>query len=90
MQAFSLSLAASTLGQLQGTGLASKAYDFRLRFWDRFLGSFLNASSSKVTSLRAALRAEFLEPQKLHILGTTNVGPNHLNHLLGCFVLPSL
>ena len=22
--------------------------DFRLRFWDRFLGSFLNASSSKV------------------------------------------
>ena len=39
--------------------MASKAYDFRLRFWDRFLGSFLNASSSKVTSLRAALRAEF-------------------------------
>ena len=53
------SLAAGTFGQLQGTGLASEAYDFRLRFWDRFLGSFLNASSSKVTSLRAALWAEF-------------------------------
>ena len=39
--------------------MASEAYDFRLRFWDRFLGSFLNARSSKVTSLRAALRAEF-------------------------------
>ena len=47
------------VGQLQGTGLASKACDFRLRFWARFLGSFLNASSSKVTSLRAALQAEF-------------------------------
>ena len=49
----------STFWQPQGTGLASNAYDFRLRFWDRFLGSFLTASRSKVTSLRAALRAEF-------------------------------
>ena len=46
-------------GQLQGTGLASQTYDFRLHFWDRFLGSFLNASSSKVTTSRAAPRAEF-------------------------------
>ena len=35
------SLAASMFGQLQGTGLASQTYDFRLHFWDRFLGSFL-------------------------------------------------
>ena len=46
-------------GQLQGTGLASQTYDFRLHFWDRFLGSFLNASSSKVTTSRAEPRAEF-------------------------------
>ena len=49
----------STFWQLQGTGLGSNAYDFRLRFWDRFMGSFLNASRSKVISLQAALRAEF-------------------------------
>ena len=45
-------------GQLQGTGLASKTYDFRLHFWDRFLGSFLNASSNKVTTSRAAPRPQ--------------------------------
>ena len=51
--------AASTFGQLQGTGLTSKLYDFRLYFWDRFLGRDLKASSSKVANLRAALQAEF-------------------------------
>ena len=33
-------------------------YDFRFRFLGRFLGSFLNASSSKVTSLRTVPRAQ--------------------------------
>ena len=62
-------------GHLQGTGLASKAYDFRLRFWGRFLGSFLNAISSKVTSLRAALRAEFWSQGNSTFLGTTMSAP---------------
>ena len=69
--------------------LASKAYDFRLRFWDRFLGRDLNASSSKVTSLRAALQAEFWshgnstfwEPQ---------CRPQSFTSFVGLFVLPSL
>ena len=71
------SLAASMFGQLQGTGLASQTYDFRLHFWDRFLGSFLNASSSKVTTSTPHFRNH-------------NVGPNHLDYLSGWFVLPSL
>ena len=80
------------MGQLQGTGLASKAYDFRLRFWDRytpFWAAFYNASSSKVTSLRAAHAGRVLEPQKLQHFG--NQAMSASNHLAitcrGCFVL---
>ena len=68
--------------------LASKAYDFRLRFWNGFLGSFLYASSSKVLCLRAALRPSFLEPQKLH--GIHNVGPQSFRSLVELFCAPIL
>ena len=69
--------------------MASKAYDFRLRFWDRFLGSFLNASSSKVTRFTGRAAGRVLEPQKLHILGTT-MSAQSFRSLVGLLCAPIL
>ena len=71
---FSSILEGLTFGQLQRTRWASETYDFWLRFLGHFLGGFLNASSSQVTSLQTALRAQFWSHGNL-ILGATKLTP---------------